>query len=608
MHHIFSRFVYGATSLQSFILPNFPTGFGIKAENISYMFERFACGASSIQSLTLSDFPLGFGSQATDMSSMFQYFAYNATSLTCFKFFTFPPDFGQKVVSISNMFSYFVATTKLQSLTLSDFPDNFGKVATNMSGMFDHFAFQTASLTSLKLPANFPTGFGSRATDMNTMFGSFVSGCISLQSLKFPDLPNNFGKSAVDMMSMFASFSKLTFLSSLKLPDFPDGFGSRATNMSYMFYGFAQGASNLELFTLSEFPAGFGGCATNMNEMFSFFAYGVSADYQGITIDWSRTINFTNTDIDTTNMFTNFNYGASGSTLLTNCNGNAYKTLSNIGFKDNIVSQKCVVQFDSNGGSKINAEETVNNRVKRPANPIKNGYKFDNWYMNSNLTGSPFDFNTLITNNLILYAKWTKIISPMPTPAPQVPTIVSKLYSPIAKKIYLKSRQNAKILIEIKTNKTTKIKVKSSSKNVKVDKKSKSITTKNNKVYNIKLKAVKVTSGTKKAKLTITAGSKKLKITVYVKKTYNKIKKISVKLSKKLKRKGTYQIIIKTAKGLYSVPTFKLSKVAKRYIKIDKTGKITVKTKKTPSKGTNKYIKLIVRQGSSKKILKLKVV
>jgi uncharacterized repeat protein (TIGR02543 family) len=44
-----------------------------------------------------------------------------------------------------------------------------------------------------------------------------------------------------------------------------------------------------------------------------------------------------------------------------------------------------------------------------PTPPTRTGYTFDNWYPNSNLTGDPYDFNSPITSNLTLYAKWTPI-------------------------------------------------------------------------------------------------------------------------------------------------------------------------------------------------------
>jgi hypothetical protein len=182
---------------------------------------------------------------------------------------------------------------------------------------------------------------------------------------------------------------------------------------------------------------------------------------------------------------------------------------------------------------------------------------------------------------------------------------VTKVYSSIPSKIYLKSKQSIKIPVQIETNMPTNILVKSSTKNVTVS--TKNITAISDKVYNIKVKAVKVSNGTKKAKLTITAGSKVLKLTINIKKSYPKVKKITVKYTKKLKKSMQYQIVVKTVKGLYSVPTFKLSKTAKKYISVDKAGKVVAKNK-TAKKGKNKYVNITIKQGNATKTIQLRVV
>lgn len=43
----------------------------------------------------------------------------------------------------------------------------------------------------------------------------------------------------------------------------------------------------------------------------------------------------------------------------------------------------------------------------RPDNPERPGYTFGGWYANSNLSGSQFNFNTPLTADTTLYAKWT---------------------------------------------------------------------------------------------------------------------------------------------------------------------------------------------------------
>ena len=65
------------------------------------------------------------------------------------------------------------------------------------------------------------------------------------------------------------------------------------------------------------------------------------------------------------------------------------------------------VTFNSNGGTAV-ATKTVNynSTVTRPSNPTKTGYTFGGWYTTSELA-TKYDFNTPITGNITLYAKWT---------------------------------------------------------------------------------------------------------------------------------------------------------------------------------------------------------
>jgi len=64
------------------------------------------------------------------------------------------------------------------------------------------------------------------------------------------------------------------------------------------------------------------------------------------------------------------------------------------------------VHFETNGGSEI-ADVTVKhgNKLTRPTEPTKEGYDFVGWYTDEQLKNE-YDFNTSITSNLTLYAKW----------------------------------------------------------------------------------------------------------------------------------------------------------------------------------------------------------
>ncbi len=64
------------------------------------------------------------------------------------------------------------------------------------------------------------------------------------------------------------------------------------------------------------------------------------------------------------------------------------------------------VNFESNGGSAVAAQSIfANDRVVRPAVPTKDGYTFDNWYTDAELT-TPYNFESPVRGDLTLYAGW----------------------------------------------------------------------------------------------------------------------------------------------------------------------------------------------------------
>lgn len=69
-------------------------------------------------------------------------------------------------------------------------------------------------------------------------------------------------------------------------------------------------------------------------------------------------------------------------------------------FKDPVT-----ITFDSDGGSSVKTITVEKgSKATRPANPTKSGYTFAGWYNGETL----FDFDTAITANITLVAKWTK--------------------------------------------------------------------------------------------------------------------------------------------------------------------------------------------------------
>ena len=64
------------------------------------------------------------------------------------------------------------------------------------------------------------------------------------------------------------------------------------------------------------------------------------------------------------------------------------------------------VVFNSNGGSTVESQSVQENvNVVRPPDPLLEGHTFAGWYRDVALTNG-YDFNTAVTGNLTLYAKW----------------------------------------------------------------------------------------------------------------------------------------------------------------------------------------------------------
>jgi uncharacterized repeat protein (TIGR02543 family) len=285
------------------------------------------------------------------------------------------------------------------------------------------------------------------------------------------------------------------------------------------------------------------------------------------------------------------------------------------------------VAFDSNDGSSVEPQTIeYNKKVLKPRDPIKDGYTFVNWYLNFNLSGTSFNFNMPITQNITLYARWIEngfTPDPDPTPSPSPtdnssptdkPTTdskgfinssyITKITSPIAsKKLYLyKNQKTIKLLFELIGTKDIKGKVyiKIYKKNV-LDKKltSKSVTVNKIQTFEIKPKKNKVNKNTK---VKIYVGSKSYLFTVYIIKNKTDIKKISsVVYPKTIKLKSkTNTIVLKKlspSKSTTQIPTFKVNKSG---LKIDKSGVITSATKK----GT---YKITIKVGKAKKVISIKV-
>ncbi len=86
--------------------------------------------------------------------------------------------------------------------------------------------------------------------------------------------------------------------------------------------------------------------------------------------------------------------------------------------KGSYITKGCIVTF-MNGSSQY-AMQVVKGKASAPDTPVKSGYRFVGWYSGD----AKWDFDTLVTENLTLTAKWEKIHTSAPS-APRYDVAVS---------------------------------------------------------------------------------------------------------------------------------------------------------------------------------------
>ena len=75
-----------------------------------------------------------------------------------------------------------------------------------------------------------------------------------------------------------------------------------------------------------------------------------------------------------------------------------------------VVIEKFTVSFETNGGGTIDSVPVEKGKtVTKPVDPTKENYTFEGWFSDEALT-LPFNFETLITQDITLYAKWEAVI------------------------------------------------------------------------------------------------------------------------------------------------------------------------------------------------------
>ena len=84
------------------------------------------------------------------------------------------------------------------------------------------------------------------------------------------------------------------------------------------------------------------------------------------------------------------------------------KAVVNVEVKGETPEKTYTVTFESNGGSEVDkAIVSEGKTVAKPANPTRDGYTFAGWYADKDGT-KVWDFDTPVTEEITLYAKWTQ--------------------------------------------------------------------------------------------------------------------------------------------------------------------------------------------------------
>jgi len=82
------------------------------------------------------------------------------------------------------------------------------------------------------------------------------------------------------------------------------------------------------------------------------------------------------------------------------------------------------VNFDSKGGTAVSSQTVLyGETVTKPADPVKEGYNFADWYLDNEIFTDVWDFETdTVTGNLALYAMWTEKTGQPEPPGPTEPS------------------------------------------------------------------------------------------------------------------------------------------------------------------------------------------
>lgn len=113
-------------------------------------------------------------------------------------------------------------------------------------------------------------------------------------------------------------------------------------------------------------------------------------------------------------------------------NPNPTNSSDNLDENNNPETHRYTITFQENGGSYVaNKTITSGNQVAKPSNPTKSGYTFAGWYQAS----KKYNFNTTVTSNVTLTAKWRKVTKPSKPSINKVTRKSSKMTLKLKKKV-----------------------------------------------------------------------------------------------------------------------------------------------------------------------------
>ena len=261
-----------------------------------------------------------------------------------------------------------------------------------------------ARITEIILPEQEITA----PTDSSRLF-SDIEGKLNFTSLTHIENLSSLNTSSVNNMN--GMFYGCTNLTNLDLSDFDT---SSVTNMNDMFY-FCTNLTNLDL---SNFNTS---SLTSMDSMFYLCTDLTNLDLSNFNTtkvtDWDNCFHDCNvlTSVKTSdqikedviNQITASKIPPRTGFWYLNGKGDPSEKIPALKAGTFLAYEAWTVTFNTNGGSDIESVSVAKDKTfTQPDDPTKEGYAFENWYSDEELT-TVFEFTTPITTDTTLYAKWT---------------------------------------------------------------------------------------------------------------------------------------------------------------------------------------------------------